>query len=31
MLHVVRDSTGEHEIQLMEEHLPEELDPNGEL
>ena len=31
MLHVVRDSTGEHEIQLMEEYLPEELDPNGEL
>ena len=31
MLHVVRDLTGEHEIQLMEEYLPEELDPNGEL
>ena len=31
MLHVVRDSTGEHEIQLMEEYLPEDLDPNGVL
>ena len=31
MLHVVRDPTGEHELELMDEFLPKEVDPNGEM
>ena len=31
LLHVVRDTTGEHELQLMDEFLLSEVDPNGEM
>ena len=31
LLHVVRDTTGEHELKLMDEFLPSAVDPNGEM